>query len=307
MEVVDGNKMGWCVGIKRSYQLMNQQAMKHAGEKVYAAHRCQTAHTNDDLDTLRRITSRDPELLAAYPGLEEVEILHDASRLQAGDRLLLGFHGLPEEEVAQLSGKGVAVSDTKCPFIAELDDQVKRHVEQGFNVFIVGKPQNHHCLYAMKVAGALGRRCVVIETLKDFQSAVTAPGEPWALFGQVTGNTELWNLVVALNEREKKAGTVVPTMCPDSYSRQEEALRLSSEAEAVLLLEDGGGSSTSVFEVLASAGRKVLRVRWREDGSWRAAIDPCWFDGVKRVAVVSGILVPSWGIREVAEHLRGLS
>ena len=49
------------------------------------------------------------------------------------------------------------------------------------------------------------------------------------------------------------------------------------------------------------------RVRWREDGSWKAAVDVRWLAGAQRVAVVGGILVPRWALDAVAAYIESVA
>ncbi|MBM3358415.1 MAG: hypothetical protein FJY54_11885 [Betaproteobacteria bacterium] len=305
MEVMTATS-GWCFGIKRAYQMMQGTALEAEGRPVFAAHRCTSTHANDDLDTLRRIEAEDQRLLQSYPGLGRVTVVHDVSQLKIGDRLLLGYHGLPDDEKAGLSARGISVSDYQCPFIANLNKKVEMLAKDGFNIIFVGKNQNHHCLHAKKVAERYGRECFVIEKPADLEAFPSVHGGEWALVGQVTGNTLLWDAVVRWNEGAKKARIVQPTVCTDSYDRQQEAINLARQAEATVLVDDGGAASTSLYEVIAPAGKPVYRVRWREDGSWKTAIRGSWFAGVRSVAVVGGILIPDWAIEEMANHIRSL-
>jgi 4-hydroxy-3-methylbut-2-enyl diphosphate reductase len=305
MEVMTATA-GWCFGIKRAYQLIEDKALDAEGRSLFAAHRCTSPHANDDLDTLRRIEAGDRRLLQSYPGLGRVTVVHDLSRLGKGDRLLLGYHGLPDDEKASLAARGVSVSDYQCPFIASLNKKVEMLVKDGFNIMFVGKNQNHHCLHAKKLAAENNRECFVIEKLADLESFSGVDGSPWALVGQVTGNTLLWDEVVRWNEKTKEAQVVQPTVCTDSFDRQQEAIELAEKTEVTVLLDDGGAASVSLHETIAPAAKPVYRVRWREDGGWKKAIQESWFADVQAVAVVGGILIPDWAIDEVASYLRGL-
>ena len=89
MEVLTANS-GFCIGIVRAYRGMNERALNEAPFAV--AHQGSAS----DYDTLRRIEDSDPNLLAQYPGLNRVAVVHDVDELKEGDRLVLGFHGLPE-------------------------------------------------------------------------------------------------------------------------------------------------------------------------------------------------------------------
>lgn len=299
-------QVGWCVGIDRTYRLMNKQAASAAGQPMYATHHNHQPHSSNDLDTLQRIERRDVRLLAQYPALQDVQVLDDPAVLQGDATLLLGFHGLPRDTIEELTGRGIEVKDYKCPFIAKLDNSVDRLVADGFDILIMGKRKNHHCLYAQEVASKHQRQCLVIETIEDVDTIPVGTAERWALVGQVTGNTLLWQAVVQRLQQRGIAAHVLKTVCSDSYQRQETAMELAQQTDCCLVVDDGGGASQSLFEVLSTIHARVYRFLWRDDGSWQASIDRSWLTGANSVAVVGGILIPHWTITEVAAYLQGL-
>jgi hypothetical protein len=74
-----------------AYREMNKRTRAEAPFAV--AH----ANAGGDFDKLSRFERREPALLAQYPGLCELSVVRDVSTLGAGDRLVLGFHGLSKE------------------------------------------------------------------------------------------------------------------------------------------------------------------------------------------------------------------
>lgn len=297
--------LGWCVGIERAYRLMNKQASSAAGRAIYATHIWAVPNTNEDLDTLSRIEQGDGRLFERYPALQAVQVLHDPSALRGDATLLLGFHGLPRDTIEDLARRGITVKDYKCPYIARQDKTIERLVAEGFDILIMGKRQNHHCRNAREVASKHQRRCVIIEKIEDVDTVPLETTSRWALVGQVTGNTLLWQAVAERVQQRGVAAQVRQTICRGSYQRQQQAMELAQEADRCLVVDDGGAASQSLFEVLSAVHDRVYRFRWREDGSWKAAIDGNWLTGTSSVAVVGGILVPQWALDEVAAYVRG--
>ena len=89
--------------------------------------------------------------------------------------------------------------------------------------------------------------------------------------------------------------------------RQNHHCQYAQEVDRCVIVDDGGAASQSLFEVLSGVHPKVMRVRWREDGTWKAAVDVSWLTGARRVAVVGGILVPQWAPNAVAAYLDAVS
>jgi 4-hydroxy-3-methylbut-2-enyl diphosphate reductase len=262
------------------------------------------AHQNagGEFDTLSRIERREAGLLADYPGLRELSVVRDVSTLGAGDRLVLGFHGLNKETKESLAARGVdLLDDLICPFIEKLDRVVDRLAKQGFDIAIVGAKDNHHCRVAKKIADEHGRRCYVIERADDVDVLPNEEDRAVALVGQVTGNTEVFTEVIERLRRSEAKIKIVKIMCSDSYSRQRTAVELAQRADVVILLDDGGGAAQSVFEVCSRVNTRVHRVRSK------AEIKPAWFDGAGTAAIIGGILVPAWSVEDVAAYVRTFS
>jgi 4-hydroxy-3-methylbut-2-en-1-yl diphosphate reductase len=291
VEILTANA-GFCLGITRAYRKMNERALNEGPFSV--------THQNSggELDTLTRIARREKELLAEYPGLQELSVATDLSTLGQGDRLVLGFHGLNKDTKEDLVARGVdLVDDLICPFIAKLDKVVERLAGEGFDIAIVGAKDNHHCRVATKIAVQHNRRCFVIEQPDEIDSVPVEDGRPIALVGQVTGNTQVFAEVLERIRTSRAPIKIVKTMCSDSYSRQRAAADLAQQADLVILLDDGGGAAQSLFEVCSRINKRVHRVRSKEE------IQPNWFDGAQKTAILSGILVPSWVVAETARYI----
>jgi 4-hydroxy-3-methylbut-2-enyl diphosphate reductase IspH len=294
MEVLTASA-GFCLGITRAYREMNNRALAEAPFAV--AH----ANAGGEFDTLTRIERREPALLAQYPGLRELSVVRDVSRLGPGDRLVLGFHGLSKETKESLAAHGVdLLEDLICPFIEKLDRVVERLAKEGFDIAIVGAKDNHHCRVAKRIADEHRRRCYVLERADDVDALPNEKGRSIALVGQVTGNTEIFTEVIERIRRSNAPIKIVKTMCSDSYARQKAAVELAQQADVVILLDDGGGAAQSVFEVCSRVNKRVHRARSKQE------IKAAWFAGAGKAAIIGGILVPAWSVEDVAAYVRTL-
>ena len=289
--------IGFCLGIEQAYQAMNRIAADR--QSTFAVHQCTSPHKNGEWDTLSRIEHEDTRLFARYPNLRNVSVLdsHDLSNLHNGDVVVVGFHGVGQRVRERLEEVGVVLDDRQCPFISRLNETITTLVTEGFDVIIFGKRENHHCLEANRLAETHGRRCVVAERPEDIETMPNEKERKWAFVGQVTGNTLEYDRVKQALREKNIPVKVVETVCSDSYLRQNMAIKLAQEADVVILVDDGSGSSLSVFEVCTEQEARVYRIRSKMD------IQREWFAGIKKVVVVGGILVPQWTLDEVVQHM----
>jgi 4-hydroxy-3-methylbut-2-enyl diphosphate reductase len=281
------------MGIERAYRGMNARALTQAPFTV--------THQNSasPFDTLRRIERREERLLARYPGLAKLSVKYDPGAIGPDEPVVLGFHGLAPQDKADMQARGAALlDDLICPFIEKLDRVVERHVKDGFDIAMVGSPDNHHLRTARQIAAENGRRCHAIVRAEDIDALCGADDAPVVLVGEVTGNTETFRATIERIETLKLPIKVRKTMCADSHARQREASELARRADVVVLVDDGGDGARSAFEVCARMNARVHRVRGAQE------IEAAWFTDAARVAVVGGILIPDWTIAEVADRLR---
>jgi 4-hydroxy-3-methylbut-2-enyl diphosphate reductase len=296
MEVITA-KTGFCVGIVHAYRKMNETAGA-ADTPLVAIHDSPIG----PWDTLRRIDRKDPELLRLYPNLASVSVKYETNDLQTGDRVMLGFHGLPKEARQELADRGVVIAkNLHCPFIATLDRTVDQLAAAGYDLFIVGQKGTHHVVDAQRFAARHGRTCGVIETVEDVdrQVPLQATGAQLALVGQVTGNTELWDAVVNKIKTENRPVKIVNTVCSDSYDRQHEARDIASRVDVVVLVP--GLAAVAVEQVVSRVNSRVHSVSSKED------VQLEWFHDAKAVGVLGGITVPQWTIDEVAAHIEHIT
>ena len=290
-------QLGFCVGIVNTYEKMDRLAQKH--DSLIATHQ----HSSFEMDTLKRIERKDANLLSLYPNLKKVSVVNDRTQLQEGNEVVLGFHGLGASEEEELKTRGVRLlHNLQCPFISKMNKTAERLVREGFDLLVMGKKESHHCIEAQQWAEKYGKSCIILEQAEEVQAIPSDPSKKWALIGQVTGNTDTWASVI---ERLAKIPIkIVRTLCSDSFLRQDKARELARQADVVILVDDGVGTSgaaQSVFEVCSAIHKRVYKISRKDEIQWK------WLENAKTVGVIGGILIPQWTIDEVATYLETLA
>ncbi len=285
---------GHCFGIERAYRMINELAAD--GRPLYGA-----LQKKSEWDTFRRVENRDWDLLTAYPHLGNLIILHEPVDLRDGNALAVGHHGLDPERRQELEERGIKIHDYICPFIARMNKIAEQLANEGYDIIVFGKPQNHHTEYAKQAAERAGQVALIAETLAEVELALQDAARTWACIGQVTGNAAKWQAFSEALKARDVPIHVVDTVCTDSHDRQREAMDLARKANVVVVVDDGGGASVSVLEACSSVNRRVHR--YGTEMPLRAE----WFEGATSVAVVGGILVPRWTLDTVAMAIRELA
>lgn len=285
---------GFCWGIDLAYQRMDKFAADHDSTK--ATHR---GGADARWDTVQRIAV-DEILKEKYPGLRKVEVVDNIETIMPGAATAIGHQGLADERIEAAKRRGVEIVDYKCPFIARFDKVARTLAFNGYDLIAFGKPKNHHCHYATEVAAQAGRSAVVAEDVAAIERELKQPNRNWACVAQVTGNGETWDRFRAELKGLGIPVHVVDTICTDSRDRQAEAVTLASRADLAIVVDDGGGATVSVFEVVQAVNPNSFR----HDPDKPLPLER--FKDVKSVAVLCGILVPKWVLDRVAADVAAI-
>lgn len=287
--------IAYCWGI----DLAMKRIADSSGEgELQATHRWSPKPEARRWDPLELVRRQDPDLLAHYPGLERVKVVDKLSDVTAS-RLALGHHGtvepLPE-------AGGATVHDFTCPFIANSEHRAHVLAEAGFDLILFGKPGNHHCEYAKSAAEAKGRTGIIGEAVANLLPQIRQADRNWACLGQVTANIERWAAFKNDLQGLDIPVHIVDTVCSDSFDRQNEGLKLARACDVVILVNDHGGSTLSLYEVCRAANPNT----YRHDHLANEGIKPEWLAGARSVAILGGIHVPKWILDEVGAGISRL-
>lgn len=291
-------KIGHCWGIELAYSRIDKLAA--GGEPVAATHRTASDPGMARWDPVQRIAGDDEKLFEHYPNLRNVRVAPDVEGAPDDATLAIGHQGIYRDDVAVREVEGRTLHDFKCPFIAKFDEWADRLAGEGYDLIAFGKPKNHHSLYAKAAAARNGRVGLVAESVETIREELDVPGRKWACLGQVTGNTANWEKFTSDLEATGVPVRIRNTVCTDSYDRQSEAVELARSCDVVVVVDDGGGATTSVFEQCVV----VNEYSFRYDPDTDFPMEK--LDNAKTVAIVGGILIPEWTLKEVAEKIQSV-
>lgn len=286
---------GLCRGIELAYAKMN----KLAGEigLMKATHRA-GSRAASRWDPLQRIGSDAAELLKRYPGLANVTVVEGLDAVEQGDVVVVGHKGIDRQFIEGATSKGAVLHDSQCPFMRKYDATASSLAKEGHDLIIFGKPGNHHCLYAKGLAESAGRVGLIAEKVCDIADELDVKGRKWACIVQVTGNSAGWERFKTDLSQTGVEAKVCDTLCPDSLSRQESAREMARRADAVIIVNDCGGSTQSVLEQCRAVNSRTFS--YDPDDAFPAQ----WLEGAETVALTGGIHVPAWLLDGIAGEMR---
>lgn len=287
---------GICWGIDLALKRIGVAASQRGS--VEATHRWAHNPAARRWDPLEFVRRRDPDMMATYPGLDQVEVLESIADSATGE-VAVGHHGTIEDREAS---PDIQVLDYTCPFIARSDKQAAMMADSGYDLIIFGKTGNHHCEFAKQEVEARGRVAVIGEDVAAIADVLRTEGRNWACQGQVTANVESWETFRSDLDALGVPYKLIDTVCTDSHSRQDEAIMLAKRCDVAIVVNDSGGSTLSVFEQARAANPRT----YRYDPLGGDVLDTAWLADARSVAVLGGIHVPSWVLARVAQEIGDL-
>ena len=270
---------GFCFGVSRSVDM----AEKLIGEKGACASYGQLIHNEDVVARL------------AESGLR---VVNQPRELKPGETVLIRAHGVAKEVYTQLEAAGGEIVDATCPKVKAIHTIVSRAAGEGRFVIIIGMP-NHP-----EVEGICGW-CGAHKVFENSQELAL-----W-----LDKNTDYWekpitvvvqttqtrsNFTECCNVIKKRCtnAKISDTICLATFTRQEEAAKLASECDAMVVI--GGRHSANSVHLAQICQEHCANVQFIESAA-ELNLDRLKDAGI--VGLTAGASTPAWIIKEVRNKM----
>ncbi len=280
------NPRGFCAGVDRAIAIV-ERALERHGAPVYVRH--EVVHNRFVVDNLKA------------QGAIFIEDLND---VPAGSVLVFSAHGVPQSVRLEAETRGLTVFDATCPLVTKVHLEVKRLVEQGYGIIMIGHPGHP------EVEGTLGQTegdKWLVETPTDVALLACEMGdnkpEKLAYVTQTTLSVDDAKTTIdAL--RTHFPGIVGPKkddICYATQNRQDAIKTLATQCDAVLVV---GSQNSSNSNRLREVAERMGRPAWLIDNA--DDIDPAWFSGLRCIGITAGASAPEILVEGVVARLREL-
>ena len=283
MEIVLANEMGFCFGVRRAVEMM-EEATQDQGSMVSLG---SVVHNPQVVAQLRE------------KGLDVIASLSEVSERPVA----ITAHGVSENVVRELESRGVPVVDTTCPIVTRSQQWAKRLADDGFAVLIFGDPNHKEVRGVLGWAEGKAFAVPTVEALDDL------PDELPSRIGVLSQTTEteghFAEFVRALLERRMDRISelrVINTLCNATTNQQAAAQELAHQVDLMFVI--GGRESANtrhLAEVAREEGVETHQVESADE------IRPEWLNGHQRVGVTAGASTPDDAVDAVVTRLRELA
>ena len=279
MEVTLAKTAGFCFGVKR------------AVDKVY-----ELADQEDTVYTFGPIIHNEE----VVQDLESkgVQVLNSLDELTAvtDGIVVIRSHGVPREVYQLMDEKHIRYADATCPFVRKIHKLVEKHSREGRRIVIVG---NDHHPEVEGIKGWCLTPPIVISTTEEAGNLPISQSEPICVVSQTTFNYNKFKDIVEILEKKRYDRIVLNTICSATEERQEEAVRLASQVDAMIVIGGKTSSTTQkLFEICSNARENTYYIQTLVD------LDIKPFQSFRHVGITAGASTPNKIIEEVQRYVR---
>ena len=279
MEVTLAKTAGFCFGVKR------------AVDKVY-----ELADQEDTVYTFGPIIHNEEVVQdLESKGVQVLNSLDELTTVTDGI-VVIRSHGVPREVYQLMEEKHIRYADATCPFVRKIHKLVEKHSREGRRIVIVG---NDHHPEVEGIKGWCLTPPIVISTIEEAGNLPISQSEPICVVSQTTFNYNKFKDIVEILEKKRYDRIVLNTICSATEERQEEAVRLASQVDAMIVIGGKTSSNTQkLFEICRNACENTYYIQTLVD------LDIKPFQSFRHVGITAGASTPNKIIEEVQRYVR---
>ena len=285
MEVVLANPRGFCAGVVRAIEIV-EQALDRFGAPIYVRH--EVVHNKFVVDELRAKGAVFVDQLAEIP---------------TGSTVIFSAHGVSQAVRHEATRRGLRVFDATCPLVTKVHVEVSRMHAAGYEMVMIGH-RGHP-----EVEGTMGQASgaiYLVETVEDVAKLQLPQRERIGYVTQTTLSVDDAAAIVAALKLRFPAivGPKKDDICYATQNRQDAVKFMSPRCDLVLVVGSPSSSNSNrLREVAAVRGIPAYLIDAAEQ------INPQWLTGKRRVAqvgVTAGASAPEGLVRDVVQRLKEL-
>ena len=277
-KVIVAGSAGFCFGVSRSVkmaeELLKQGSCLSLGPLIH----------NEDV--VRSLSER---------GLT---VISSPEEVRRGDRVIIRSHGVSAECEDALRAAGAEITDATCPNVARIHRLVSAASAAGRQVVVIGKADHPE-------VQAICGRCVgakVVGNAQELEIMLNAHpemrSEPVTVVVQTTQTEKNLRECEKLIKKLCTNPEIFDTICSATSTRQQEAIRLASECDAMVVI--GGRDSANSLHLAELCAERCANTQFVENAK---ALDMPALSKADTIGVTAGASAPAWIIKEVLDKM----
>lgn len=283
MEILLANPRGFCAGVDRAIEIVEQAIVKF-GAPIYVRH--EVVHNRFVVDGLKHMGAVFVKELAEVPD---------------GATVIFSAHGVSRAVQEEAEQRGLAVLDATCPLVTKVHMEVIRYARAGRDVVLIGH-RGHP-----EVEGTMGQfsklsdaDIYLVESPDDVSELEVKNPETLAFVTQTTLSVDdTAEIIEALKKRfPALSGPRKEDICYATQNRQDAVKSLVRQCNVILVVGSPNSSNSNRLREIAEKNGKSGYLVDGPDDLRRA-----WFSEDDIVGVTAGASAPELLVRQVIDRL----
>jgi small subunit ribosomal protein S1 len=227
-----------------------------------------------------------------------VGIIKNIEDIKNGDTIIIRSHGITKKEFDRINAMGAKVVDATCINVKKIHKIVEENSNIGYKIVIIGDPKHPE---VVGINGWCDDSAMVIDKIEDIGKLNSFIGK-MCIVAQTTFNKEKWNDIVCGLIKKSKEILIYNTICNATELRQEEALTLSKNVDAMIVIGGRESSNTQkLYEICSLNCNNTLFVEDLEE------LDIQKFKDAKKIGITGGASTPDNVIKGVVVKMSELN
>ena len=285
-EIKLANPRGFCAGVDRAIEIVNQALLKF-GPPVYVRH--EVVHNRNVVEDLKS------------KGAIFVEQIDE---IPEGAITIFSAHGVSKKVVDDAETKNLNYFDATCPLVTKVHMEVIRYARQGLDIILVGH-DNHP-----EVEGTLGRfpndskgKIYLVESEIDAKNIEINQPSKLAMVTQTTLSVDDTKSIIDILKKRfpRLISPSSDDICYATQNRQDAVKQLALETELIIIVGSNNSSNSNRLKELSeNCGVKSILVDDPDE------IAPEQLDGIFKLGISAGASAPESLVQSIVSKCQKL-
>ncbi len=276
MKIIKADSAGFCFGVSRAVRKTLDAAAQNPERNIFT------------YGPLIHNPTVERRLCSVGVGITE-----DISGLDDGSIVIIRSHGVGKSIYSQLESRRMEYVDATCPYVKSIQNKVEKYHKRGYTIVIVGDRQHPEVI---GINGWCDNTALIVNSPAEAESLV-AEG-PICAVAQTTNINEHFERICDIIKGKFPDTVLFNTICSATSLRQTEARKISSEADAMIIVGGLASSNTKkLAQICSEHCKKVIQVETADE------LDPAELSWASVIGITAGASTPEQNIMEVVSKM----
>ena len=227
-----------------------------------------------------------------------VNIIDDISDASESKKVVIRTHGVEQSILKYCKNNALDYIDATCPFVKKIHKIVQKNSSKDLPVLIAGDKKHPEVI---GIKSYCNGACFVFNSVDEldeiFKNNSFNSEKPFVVVSQTTFSTKEWKKCVKKIKILYTNAIIFDTICSATEERQAEALLLSKENDAMIIIGGRTSSNTAKLKAVCEPNCLTYLIETAEELQDIALCD------VKSIGVTAGASTPDSIIKEVIKTM----